>query len=86
MVDRRIGAIRLMDNCVAHAQCRVKTGLSATADGGCGPDVALSMRLVATMSLMIESMSQRLGEHLEGRVFIHPGRGQIKVFRHSWQG
>jgi hypothetical protein len=73
-----------MDNCVAHAQCRVKTGLSATADGGFGPDAALSMRLVATMSLMIETMSQRLGKHLVGRVFVHPGRGEIEVFRHSW--
>ena len=84
VADRRTGAIRLMDNCVAHGQCRVKTGLSATADGGFGPDATLSMRLVATMSLMIETMSQRLGKHLAGRVVVRPGCGEIEVFRHSW--
>jgi hypothetical protein len=73
-----------MDDCVAQAQDRVKTGLSATADDGFGLDAALSMRLVATMSLMVETMSQRLGEYMAGRVFVQPGRAKVEVFRHSW--
>jgi hypothetical protein len=84
MLDRRPGAIRLMDDCVAQAQDRVKTGLSATADDGFGLDATLSMRLMATMSLMVESMCQRLGEHLAGGVFVHLGRAKVEVFRHSW--
>jgi hypothetical protein len=31
-------------------------------------------------------MSQRLGKHLAGWVFVHPRLGEIEVFRHSWSG
>lgn len=47
-----------MDDSVAHAQAHVKTGLSATADGGFGLDATLSMRPVATMSLKAKTMPQ----------------------------